>query len=116
MTGDSQPADKVTRILGDLRRFAQTAERIVAKGADAYFDPDDDIVRRAGRSVVIDVSAAVDRLPEDFQARFPDIPWRNIRDTRNYIAHQYELVRDDLIWEALRHHIPDLVARITSSG
>jgi uncharacterized protein with HEPN domain len=106
--------DKVGRILEDLERFARTAERIVARGSRAYFDPDDDIVRRAGRSVVIDVSAAVDRLPEDFQARYPEIPWRNIRDTRNYIAHQYELVRDDLIWEALRSRIPDLVARITT--
>lgn len=110
--GPGEAADKVARTLDDLQRVARSADRIVARGRRAYLDPDDDILRRAGRSVVMDVSAAVDRLPEEFLARFPDVPWRNIRDTRNYIAHQYELVRDDLIWEALRTHIPDLVRRL----
>lgn len=113
----SQPdAEKLDRLLDDLRQFARSAERIVARGREAFLDPDDDLLRRAGRSVIVDVSAVVDRLPGEFQARYPDIPWRNIRDTRNYIAHQYESVRDDLIWEALRTHVPDLIRRITDTG
>lgn len=116
MSDRADPDDKVTRVLQDLVRFARSAERIVARGRDTYLDPNDDLLRRAGRSVIVDVSAAVDRLPEAFRAEFPDIPWRNIRDTRNYIAHQYDLVRDDLIWEALRTDVPDLVRRIRSTG
>lgn len=112
---DRERARKLGRLLDDLRQFARSAERITAQGRTAYFDPDDDLLRRAGRSVIIDVSAAVDRLPDDFRDSYPDIPWRNIRDTRNYLAHQYETVRDDLIWEALRTHVPDLVRRITAT-
>jgi uncharacterized protein with HEPN domain len=41
------------------------------------------------------------------------VQWRNIRDTRSYVAHQYEAVRDDLIWETLQIQLPDLVARLT---
>ncbi|MGH8827695.1 MAG: HepT-like ribonuclease domain-containing protein [Jiangellaceae bacterium] len=99
--------------MDDLIQFSRTAERIVERGRAAFFDPDDDIVRRAGRSVIVDVSAAADRLPEEFRARFSDVPWRNIRDTRSYVAHQYEAVRDDLIWETLQNQLPDLVARLT---
>ena len=116
MSDGADRDDKVARILQDLGRFARSAERIVARGREAYLDPNDDLLRRAGRSVIVDVSAAVDRLPEAFRAQFPGIPWRNIRDTRNYIAHQYDLVRDDVIWEALRTDVPDLVRRIRATG
>ncbi|TDD99069.1 DUF86 domain-containing protein [Jiangella asiatica] len=111
MTDDA----RVSRVLDDVKQFARTAERIVGRGREAFVDPDDDIVRRAGRSVIIDVSAAVDRLPDDFRARFPDVPWRDIRDTRNYVAHQYDGVRDDLIWSTLTSHLPALVRRLCDS-
>ena len=116
MNDRADPDDGAALVLRDLGRFARTAERLVAQGREAYLDPNDDLLRRAGRSVIVDVSAAVDRLPEAFRAQFPDIPWRIIRDTRNYIAHQCDLVRDDLIWEALRTDVPELIRRIRATG
>ena len=107
---------RTARVLEDLEAFATTARRIVARGWKAYVDPEDDILRRAGRSVIVDVSAAADRLPESFRAQFPDIPWREIRATRNVVAHEYDGVRDDLIWETLRVHVPHLVAQLTGGG
>lgn len=104
--------DRISRVLTDLRAFAATADRIVDRGAEAYFDRDDDILRRAGRSVIVDVSAAVDRLPADFTEQFPDVPWREIRATRNRIAHQYDAARDEVIWETLRSSVPELVRRL----
>lgn len=89
--------DRIDRVLVDLTAFAATANRIVSRGREAYFDPADDILRRAGRSVIMDVSAAADRLPLAFTDRFPDVPWREIRATRNRIAHQYDAVRDEII-------------------
>jgi len=112
----SQDDPRTARVLEDLEAFATTARRIVARGREAYVDPADDILRRAGRSVIVDVSAAADRLPESFRAQFPDIPWREIRATRNVVAHECDGVRDDLIWETLRVHVPSLVARLTGEG
>lgn len=108
--------DRVERVLNDLRAFAATAARIVARGREAYFDGDDDILRRAGRSVIVDVSAAVDRLPSSFTQRFPDVPWRDIRATRNRIAHQYDAARDELIWETLSSGVPELVRHLTETS
>lgn len=109
----SQPVnEKDLRALADLRRFRATALRIAAHGQPAFFNPEDDILRLAARSVVVNVSAAVDRLSEDFRAGFPELPWRAIRSTRNYVAHAYDQVNDRVIWTAMCRDIPELVDRL----
>jgi len=42
---------------------------------------------------------AARRISEDFQQKHPDIDWRKIIGLRNVIAHQYDHVEPDLIWE-----------------
>lgn len=119
MTGripEGEPTAKDARALADLRRFRTTALRIAARGDAAFFDPDDDILRLAARSVVINVAAAVDRLSDDYRAQFSDVPWRAIRATRNYVAHAYDQVNDRVIWTAMRRDVPDLVDRLVGSG
>jgi uncharacterized protein with HEPN domain len=96
-------------VVADIERFGRSAARIAARGPEAFFDPDDDVLRRAGRSVIIDVSAAIDRLPEAVRDAHPEIPWRAIRTTRNIIAHAYDDVNEEYIWEALHTGIPQLV-------
>jgi uncharacterized protein with HEPN domain len=103
------------RALADLRRFAATARRIAARGREAFLDPDDEIPRLAARTVVINTSAALDRLSPTFRERFPDVPWASIRATRNFIAHAYDDVNDRIVWSAIAREIPDLVARLTAT-
>lgn len=85
MTGES--LERVPAILADIARFATTARRVVDRGRDRFTDPDDDDQRRIARSLVIDLSAAADRLPESFRHAHPRIDWRGIRAVRTFIAH-----------------------------
>jgi uncharacterized protein with HEPN domain len=107
--------DATVRVLDDLENIRRSAQRIVDKGEDAFFDPEDDILRRAARSVVLDFSSAIDRLSDDVKQRHPDIPWRAIRGARNVVAHQYKDVQDDLIWTMLSASLPDVVQRLRES-
>lgn len=104
--------ERDARALADLSRFRATALRIAARGPEAFFDPEDDILRLAARSVVINVAAAVDRLSDGFRAQFDNVPWTAIRSTRNYVAHAYDQVNDRVIWTAMRRDVPDLVDRL----
>lgn len=88
------------------------ALRIADRGPDAFFDPGDDILRLAARSVVVNVVAAVERLSDGFRATFDDVPWSAIRATRNYVAHAYDQVNDRVIWTAMCRDVPDLVDRL----
>lgn len=94
-------------ILADLADFAATAARIVRRGEAAYFDPEDDILRRAARSVIIDVASAVAQLSPERRARLPEAD--AIIGMRNRVAHSYWSVNDRVVWNTLRHVLPELV-------
>lgn len=95
-------------ILADIASFARTASRVVSRGRERFFDPEDDDQRRIARSLVVDLATAADRLPVSFRAEHPQIDWRGIRAVRNFIAHDYSHVRDELLWDALEVEFPEL--------
>jgi uncharacterized protein with HEPN domain len=101
--------DRVPAILADIQRFARSAARVVARGREQFFDPDIDDQRRIARSIVIDLSAAADRMPEAFRVAHPNIDWRGIRAVRNFVAHDYDGTDDEVLWTALTVRLPELL-------
>jgi hypothetical protein len=110
---ESHRADeaKIHRTTSDVDEFARSAQRIVARGRGAFFDAVDDTQRRAGKSLIIDLSAAADDLPEWFRAQHPEIPWRELRATRNFAAHDYRNVNQEMMWRVLETELPR-IARV----
>ncbi len=41
-------------------------------------------------------------------SHFPAIPWKNIKDMRNYIVHDYDNVDLDMAWDAVTDDVPAL--------
>lgn len=101
--------ERIDLILSDIHRFGITADRVVARGRDRFFDPADDDQRRIARSLAVDLSTAADRLPESFRDAHPDINWRGVRGLRNVIAHDYQATDDALLWEVLASRIPEIL-------
>lgn len=52
------------------------------------------------------VGEAARRLGPEVHARFPDVPWRAMIAQRNVLAHGYDLVRLDALWQAVHESIP----------
>jgi uncharacterized protein with HEPN domain len=116
MTQGPTDPGKTEAVVADILRFGNTAHRIVERGRDAFFDPEDDILRRAARSLIIDIAEAVTRLPEQVKKAHPEIPWQAIRTTRNIVAHAYDEVNDEYVWEALRTGVPELFEKLAGRG
>ncbi len=106
------PSDRTAAILADIQRFAASARRVAARGHDRFNDPDDDDQRRIARSLVVDLSAAADRLPESFRAAHPDIDWRGIRAVRNFMAHDYDETDEEILWQAIAVQFPIIAAAL----
>ena len=104
--------DRTPAILADIARFAASARRVVERGRARFTDPDDDDQRRIARSLIVDLSAAADRLPEAFRAAHPEVDWRGIRAVRNFIAHDYDGTDDETLWQAIAVRFPQIVAAI----
>jgi len=103
--------EKVAHLLGDLTTFAEQAAYVTAPGRAAFAadSPEGSLLRNAGERILIKVATVTERLPEEFKDRHPQIAWRNIARMRNLVAHHYDHVDDDLIWNALVKLIPALV-------
>jgi len=107
--------DKLTRLLGDMVSFGEQAAYVTSAGYAAYAadDPAGSVLRNAGERILIKVATVVERLPDDFKDSHPEVAWRNIARMRNLVAHHYDHVDDDLVWNALAILIPALVRDIS---
>ncbi|GHU05988.1 antitoxin [Alphaproteobacteria bacterium] len=54
------------------------------------------------------------RLDENFRKARPDIPWQKIRGLRNKIAHDYEGVRLDIIWDIVKNDLGRLRGQLAA--
>lgn len=57
---------------------------------------------------ILQIGELVKYLPSDFIAEYPQIPWRQIRNTRNFVAHDYGAVDFDIVWDASINGIAEL--------
>lgn len=72
----------------------------------------DELLRSGVLHQFLVLGEAARRLPDDFRARLPDIPWPKIIGMRNILIHQYDAVDDAELWRAIRRDLPDLIARL----
>ncbi len=90
--------------VSDLIGLAETSSRLVARGKEAF--DSDEAIRLAAEAVLHKIGEAVSRLPDEFLQQHPEVSWRAMRGMRNVVAHQYEQMDYQLIWNALAHRLP----------
>ncbi|MXZ79237.1 MAG: DUF86 domain-containing protein [Acidimicrobiia bacterium] len=74
------------------------------------------ISQRAAERLLEIIGEAAGRLSEDFIALYPELPLRQAKDTRNFIAHQYDDVAYRIIWDTITTDIPDLAAHMRAAA
>ncbi len=60
----------------------------------------------------ITIGEAASHLPEDFIEKHPDIPWRDMRDIRNILVHEYFGVDNQVVWETIQKNLPPILPMI----
>jgi uncharacterized protein with HEPN domain len=55
------------------------------------------------------IGEAAAHLPEDLSADHPEIPWQDMRDMRNVLAHEYFGINEKIVWETLQSDLTPLV-------
>ena len=54
------------------------------------------------------IGEAIDNLSEDFQRSHPHLPYRDAKDMRNYIIHEYFGISSDILWKTVQNDLPNL--------
>jgi uncharacterized protein with HEPN domain len=58
------------------------------------------------------IGEATKRLPIDVRERYPDIPWRGMAGMRDRIAHGYDRVDLQIVWDVVKVDIPRIKPQI----
>jgi uncharacterized protein with HEPN domain len=58
---------------------------------------------------IIVMGEATKRLSLEFRNQHPQIPWKDIAGMRDILAHQYDRVNLNTLWDAIQIDIPELL-------
>lgn len=58
---------------------------------------------------IIVIGEATKRLSKDFRNTHAHIPWKDIAGMQDVLAHQYDRVNPDTLWDVIRNDIPELI-------
>jgi uncharacterized protein with HEPN domain len=83
---------------------------LIKESQQSTFDEflaNDRLTRAVCRSLEI-IGEASNKIPPEFKAKYPLVPWRDMNDIRNKIIHHYFGVDYDIIWDTVITNIPNL--------
>jgi len=83
--------------------------RIFVEGLDYQAFRDNLLVFYAVTRCLEIISEASRRLPNDMKMRHPHILWTEMAGAGNVYRHDYEDVRQRLVWGTLHNRLPDLL-------
>ena len=109
----SDVSPRVLERLGDLLDHASAVARLVGRGRPAY--DADEMMRFASESLIIRLGECVDRIDKadpGFVAAHPDLELRQLKNTRNLIAHGYDIVDYGLVWQVMETNIPMVAEQV----
>lgn len=98
-------------LVGDMIRFA---ERVLTytRGMDqAAFLADTRTYDATMRNIEL-LGEVASQLPAEVRQQHPDIPWRQMSETRNRLIHAYAGIDDDVVWSIIRDDIAPLLEQL----
>lgn len=55
------------------------------------------------------IGEAASHIPEEISRTHPEIPWRDMRDMRNILTHEYFGINENIVWNTIQDDLPPLI-------
>jgi uncharacterized protein with HEPN domain len=92
----------------DMLEYAREAVSILNGRTLAQLSADRTIQLALARCLEI-FGEAMNRIPADVRASYPDLPWKEAISTRNRLIHGYDVVRLDILHDIVSNELPPLI-------
>jgi uncharacterized protein with HEPN domain len=92
--------------LQDILEAIERIEKYAAQGR-AAFDADELIQTWVVHHIEV-IGEACRALPDEFQARYTNVPWSDIIGMRNILVHHYFGIDQDAVWSVVERDLSDL--------
>ena len=73
---------------------------------------DDELIQNWMANHISMIGEACRSLPDEFQARYANVPWADIIGMRNLLIHHYFGIDREAVWSVVEHDIPELKINI----
>ena len=103
------PSRDSRRALLDIQDNILLAQSFIGGASAEEFAADVRTIYAVIRCLEI-ISEASRRVDETVRARHPGTPWSDMAGAGNIYRHDYERVRETLIWKTVRNALPPLLA------
>ena len=101
----------VTELLIHIVKYCEKLTynvKTVGNDYEKFIGRENRIILDASSFYVLQIGELVTKLPPGFKAEHAQMPWRKIVDMRNRMAHGYESLKKDILWEVMTTKIPEL--------
>jgi uncharacterized protein with HEPN domain len=55
------------------------------------------------------IGEAANLISTEIQDKFPEIPWRDMIDMRNFLVHEYFGINEEIVWNTVKIELPKLL-------
>ncbi|MCF8096047.1 MAG: DUF86 domain-containing protein [Desulfobacteraceae bacterium] len=55
------------------------------------------------------IGEAASHIPEEILKEHPEIPWQDMRDMRNILAHEYFGINENIVWNTIQDDLSPLI-------
>ena len=101
------PRDWTFRIQDILNAIAKI-RRYVSDVDFETFENEEEIMDAVIHNLTV-IGEAANHVPQEIRSRYPDIPWRQMIDLRNFSVHAYWNLHPSVIWDTILNDLPPLV-------
>ncbi len=58
------------------------------------------------------IGEAASQVSDSVQAESPEVPWRDMRDMRNVVVHEYFGINRQILWDTIQANLPPLIPQL----
>ena len=97
-----------------LEDILEAIARIMQYTEDMDLDSfiSDEKTRDAVERNFITIGEAASNVPNEIQIAKPEIPWRLMKDMRNFAVHSYWGVTPEVLWNTVKKDLPQLLLEL----
>ncbi|MGN1027955.1 MAG: DUF86 domain-containing protein [Faecousia sp.] len=104
-----KPLEKDISIISHVLSYCEQIEETMDRfGREQEVFMQDKIYRNAVALCILQIGELAGKLSDSFRHEHSQIPWQQIKATRNIVAHSYGSVDPVVTWEIITDDIPEL--------
>ena len=94
----------------DILEAIERIEKYALQGKETF--EQDELIQNWMVSHITMIGEACHSLPDEFQARYAEVPWTDIIGMRNILVHHYFGIDLNAVWSVVENDIPELKIEI----